>query len=394
LDTLERLFLHDNKDLGGFLPAHMGSASCLPSLTNLVVTGNEQLGGVIDARLLANSERCEASGCHRGMQFPFLTGASLSSSDIQGIFSIGPKAAVSEERAQGKVAFLYPKGSTKNTGTEDEQDQMDQQYCEYTDHLQELWREQGAEGSYEEWLAENISRWCCWQETWLSELRELRNGYLFVFVTPEKDLYEPSPADTGYFLETGYRWLPPRTGNIYKQSFETKYKSRMYNEGKLDDREWSSSKGNFISGRAWCMEQCFDPSRGFVDEDWGFKEGEVASGILDWERRHLASVSKKHALETVFISTFDKQPVDHNQGTMVQVARPLWYLYDGLEAPLGTFVREYLKTYSGGWLGDPLKYTLAGGWRLVPTEEASKRFIAEDKVRRAGGTYCGGDRGI
>jgi hypothetical protein len=57
--------------------------------------------------------------------------------DIQGTFTKAPKAVVGEERAQGKGAFLYPKGSTKNTGTEDEQGHMDQQYCEYTDHLQE-----------------------------------------------------------------------------------------------------------------------------------------------------------------------------------------------------------------------------------------------------------------
>jgi hypothetical protein len=29
---------------------------------------------------------------------------------------------------------------------------------------------------------------------------------------------------------------------------------------------------------------------------------------------------------------------DHGNVIMVQVARPLWYLYDGLEAPLGTFL--------------------------------------------------------
>jgi hypothetical protein len=258
------------------------------------------------------------------MQFPFLSGASLSSFHIQGIFAHAPKAVVGEERAQGKVDFLYPKGSPKNTGTEDEQDQMDQQYRKYTDHLQELWREQGAEGSYEEWLAEHVSKWCCWAETWLSELRQLRKGYLFVFATPEKT--DPCRYEGSGSLR--------HAGWINTQSFETKFKSKVYTEGKVDDREWSSTKGSFMSGRAWCKEQCFDPSRGFADEGWGFEEGEEASGILDWERRHLASVSKKHGLQTAFVSTDPLDPFTR----MVQVARPSWYPYDGLEVPLGTFV--------------------------------------------------------
>jgi hypothetical protein len=325
LDTLEELYIWRN-DLRGLLPAHIGSVSCLPSLKDLQVEGNKQLGGVIDVCFLANSEDCDASGCHRSMQFPFLSGASLSSFNIQGIFAKAPKAVVGEERAQGKVTFLYPKGSPKNTGTEEEQDQMDRQYRQYTDHLQELWREQGAEGSYEEWLTEHISKWCCWAETWLSELRQLRKGYLFVFVTPEKDAKHGGEYDDNY--EPIYEeW-------INKLSFETKFKSKMYTEGKVDDREWSSSKGSFMSGRAWCREQCFDPSRGFADEGWGFEEGEEASGIMDWERRHLASVSKKHGLQTVFISTGKKYDGREN---MVQVTRPSWYPYAGLEAPLGTF---------------------------------------------------------
>jgi hypothetical protein len=186
LDTLVELDFGRHNNLQGFLPAHMGSASCLPSLKVLNVQKNKHLGGVIDARFLSNSIGCDTSGCHPHMQFPFLSGVSLSSYDIQGIFKLAPKTAVSEERAQGKVAFLYPKGSPKNTGTEDEQDQMDRQYHEYTNHLHELWREQGVEGSYGVWLAEHCSKWCCWAETWLSELRQLREGYLFVFVTPEK----------------------------------------------------------------------------------------------------------------------------------------------------------------------------------------------------------------
>jgi hypothetical protein len=275
------------------------------------------------------------------MQFPFLAGASLSSFDIQQIFEQAPKEVVSEERAQGKVAFVYPKGSPKNTGTEDEQGQMDRQYRKYTDHLQELWREQGGEGSYEEWLAEHCSKWCCWQETWLSELRQLRKGHLFVFVTPELDY-----THEHYKHEN---WLND-------QSFEAKFKSTKYTEG---EEIWGKSAMAFckalekkgsqgqarvealilgsgrVSGRALCKHQCFDPSLGFADEGWGFEEGEEALGILDWERRHLASVSKKHGLQTVFIIN----AMSTDQGViMVQVVRPLWYLYDGLEAPLGTFV--------------------------------------------------------
>jgi hypothetical protein len=314
----------------------------------LSVTDNRQLGGVIDARFLANSEMCDTIGCHRSMQFPFLSGASLSSFNIHGIFEYAPKAVVSEERAQGKVAFLYPKGSPKNTGTEDEQDEMDRQYRKYTDHLQELWREQGAEGRYEEWLTAHISKWCCWAETWLSELRQLRKGYLFVFVTPEKE-WKCSGLGSTKVIE------------INKQSFETKFKSRMYTDGKVDDREWSSSKGSFMSGRAWCKEQCFDPSQGFADTGWGFEEGEEASGILDWERRHLASVSIRHGLQTVFVSTAGD--------IMVQVTRPSWYPYDGLEAPLGTFVYTQRDKIGNGVQ------------RMVPVEEADEDGIAKDKKR-------------
>jgi hypothetical protein len=296
------------------------------------------------------------------MQFSFLSGASLSSINIQTIFSKAPKAVVGEERAQGKVAFLYPKGSPKNMGTEDQQDQMDRQYRKYTDHLKELWREQGVEGSYEAWLAVHISKWCCWAETWLSELRQLRKGHLFVFVTPE----EGNTYQTEWNEEKGER-LPMYEGGINKQSFETKFKSKMYTDGKVDDREWSSTKGSFMSGRAWRKEQCFDPSLGLADKGWGFEEGEEASGILDWERRHLASVSKKHGLHTVFVSTAKHLMYGD---FMVQVARPSWYPYDGLEAPLGMFV--YTRNDKNGKLVD----------RMVPAEEADNEGIAEDKERR------------
>jgi hypothetical protein len=114
-----------------------------------------------------------------------------------------------------------------------------------------------------------------------------------------------------------------------------------------------------MSGRAWCKEQCFDPSQGFADEGWGFEEGEEASGILDWERRHLASVSKKHGLQTVFISNGLDEMNDF--ACMVQVPRPSWYPYDGLEAPLGTFVDT--------------------NGRMVPAEGADVQIIVGDWIR-------------
>jgi hypothetical protein len=114
----------------------------------------------------------------------------------------------------------------------------------------------------------------------------------------------------------------------------------MYTEGKVDDREWSSNKGSFMSGRAWCKVQNFDPSLGLADEGWGFVKDEKASGILDWERRHLASVSKKHGLQTVFVGTYYYWQGTPCELRMQQVARPSWYQYDGLEAPLGTFVNK------------------------------------------------------
>jgi hypothetical protein len=323
------------------------------------VENNTQLGGLIDACFLANSDVCGANGCHRSMRFPFLSGASLSSFDIQGIFGRAPKEVVGEERAQGKVGFLYPKGSPKNTGTEEQQHQMNCQYRKHTDHLQELWREQSAEGSYEEWLAEHNSEWCLWADTWLAELRQLRKGYLFVFVSPEKN------PKTKYGTKREYGKDPEEWVNM--QSFETKFKSKMYTEGKVDDRELSSTKGSFMSGRAWCKEQDFDPSRGFADEGWGLEEGEEALGILDWERRHLASVSKKHGLQTVFISTAKG---GHGDDMMMQVARPSWYPYDGLEAPLGTFIyTEYDRSANIVQ-------------RMVPVEEANDWDTAYNKKWR------------
>jgi hypothetical protein len=193
-------------------------------------------------------------------------------------------------------------------------------------------------------------------------LRHLRKGYLFVFVTPEED----KTWDDDYEEEDE---------RINKLSFETKFMSKMYTEGKVDDREWSSTKGSFMSGRAWCKEQCFNPSWGFADEGWGwgFGEGEEASGIMDWERRHLASVSKKHRLQTVFIRTVVvDHPKPHDNEIMVQVARPSWYPHDGLETPLGTFVYTFKDT-SGNAVAMMVPATRGGGgggrqeaaWALV-----------------------------
>jgi hypothetical protein len=288
LDTLEELYLGDN-NLGGLLPAHMGSASCLPSLKRLNVQGNKQLGGVIDAHFLYNSEVCNTKD-RPVLELPFLSGVSLSSFNIQEIFRQAPKAVVDEGRAQGKATDLYPKLVTPR----------------------------------------DVRR----TQTWLSELRQLRKWYLFVFVTPEKGNTERAINEEG-------KKLGVHEGGINRLSFETKFKSKMYTEGKIDDRDWSSTRGSFMSGRAWCKEQCFDPSRGFADEDLGFEVGEEASGVLDWERRHLVSASKKHWLQAVFVSSvfFD----GHTKPTMVQVTRPSWCEYDGLEAPIGTFA------YTPGW---------------------------------------------
>jgi hypothetical protein len=73
-------------DLHGFLPAHIGSPSCLPNLKALSVYNNENLGGVIDRGFLMRGEVCEAFGCHWSMRLPFISGASLSSADLSSIY--------------------------------------------------------------------------------------------------------------------------------------------------------------------------------------------------------------------------------------------------------------------------------------------------------------------
>jgi hypothetical protein len=92
---------------------------------------------------------------------------------------------------------------------------------------------------------------------------------------------------------------------------------------------------------------------------------------MDWERRHLASVSKKHGLQTVFVGTALDRPKLHGNEIMVQVARPSWYPHDGgLETPLGTFVYTF-KDKSGNVVA-----------RMVPAEEAEEWRTAVNKKRR------------
>jgi hypothetical protein len=91
----------------------------------------------------------------------------------------------------------------------------------------------------------------------------------------------------------------------------------------------------------------------------------TSRGILDWERRHLESVSKTHGLHTVFIS---RDRSDYLQ----QVPRPSWYPYEGLEAPLGTFIYGCTGEKSGN------------SYRMMPAEEADESSIQQDKKRLVG----------
>jgi hypothetical protein len=266
LDTLVELSLEAN-DLHGVLPAHIGSASCLPSLKILRVAGNPNLSGVIDAHFLAKCTLLTTQGCH-SMETPFISGASLSSADIGSIYGFGPKAVVAEERAQGKVVKI---------------DITHPDYSAFTAHLPDS-------------LAKNQSSWCLWQQTWVSELRKLKKGYLFVFIT---------------------------------ESFESKFKSRKYTEGEQDER-----KGVFKSGEEWCAVQDFDLGFALDAEGWGFEKGKKATSVLDYERMHLEAVSKKHGLPTAFIA------LECGEISAMQIPKPAWYPYEGIQATLGTFVYQ------------------------------------------------------
>jgi hypothetical protein len=141
-------------------------------------------------------------------------------------------------------------------------------------------------------LAEQNTSWRLWQQAWVSQLRKLASGYLFVFITA---------------------------------SFEEEFKTRKYIDGEQDKRT-----GAFKSGDEWCQEQGFNRGFGFSDVDWGFAAETKAVNILDYERLHLEAVSKKNTLGTVFV-TFD------SLGYGKQIARPPWYSYQGDEAPPGVF---------------------------------------------------------
>ena len=269
LSELRVLYLPDN-NLGGALPAHIGSASVLPNLRVLRVEGNEHLGGTVDREFLSRCDECNVTKCQPNwsdnpMLNPFLSGVSLSSNDIAQIFCFSPKQVVGVDRIQGTVAFLYPMGSKNNTGSESDQKEMGKLYMQHTWHLQSLWKEQGSHGTFHAWLTQNNTEWCLWQKTWLTELRNINTGCLFVFVT---------------------------------DSFKLKFQSRRYIDG---ERNW---EGKMLTGLGVCKEQDFNPAYGFDHEGWGFAPGTVthAVSLLDWERRMIESVSKTNKLRTVFMN--------------------------------------------------------------------------------------------
>jgi hypothetical protein len=284
LDTLVVLWLYNN-NLQGSLPAHIGSPSCLPNLKDMDVGDNKQLGGTIDAQFLVNCKHCNANGCQSGMKFPYLSGASLSSADITLIFTYAPMDAIG--RVQVEVAEI---------------DREHLEYAKFTAHLPAS-------------LAATNSTWNLWQHTWLSELRQITSGYLFIFVTRED------------------AW-----GKESRSSFKAKFKSSKYTAGAQDTRN-----GVFNSGEDWCRLHSFDRSFGFDDEGWDFTSGTKATTPLDFERLHLEAVSKKHNLKTVFI-TFGWDGQRHAQ----QVLKPPWYPYSGVLAPLDSFAFGG-KDASGKW---------------------------------------------
>jgi hypothetical protein len=260
LDTLVELYLNGN-NLHGCLPAHIGSPTCLSSLKKLDVQDNRHLGGKIEAHFLINCKTCNINRCSPTMQIPYLSGATLSRDAVSHIFAISPREMVTAGRVQGAVAELTP----ENGG---------------------LWK-MATRG-----LLFVPETWSLWQKTWLTELRTLTTGCLFVFIT---------------------------------KSFEEECNSAKYITGGRDD-----SDGSFKSAKEWCKEQSFDRSFGFGDEGWGFDPGTKAANKLDFERLHLQSVSRKKGLPTVFICLRGSKAK--------QVAAPAWYAYNGSKAPLGAFV--------------------------------------------------------
>jgi hypothetical protein len=314
LDTLEWLNLATN-ELEGSLPAHIGSPSCLPKLKMLSVFDNPQLGGIIDTKWLIEGEVCEVSGCHWSMQLPYITGASLSSVDISDVFSYAPHEAVGKERVQCAV-------------TEITKQHVD--YARFTAHLSAP-------------LAAQTNLWGLWQYTWLTALRKIKSGYLFVFVN-EKHIQGPSVTELVFTNdESGQTMCMPQEGHITStndvegRSFKSKFLTRKYVDGERDEKE-----GIFKTGEQLCQEHNFDPSYGFDDEGWDFPQGTKGLNILDFERRHLEAVSKKYKLPTVFISFRSFYPFG------VQVARPNWFPYSGVEAPLGKV--RFSKMHNRLWI--------------------------------------------
>jgi hypothetical protein len=288
LESLTSLWLQDN-DLQGALPPDIGGYGSLPNLKILSVENNEHLGGVISRDFLNTCEECNISGCApqwapEPMKTPFLCGASFCSEDIGDIFCHGPKKAT--ERLQDEPPIVFPNG----VGTE-----MNPEFLSFTEHLRPLWQRQSSGSSFDEWLLVNVRSWCTWQRTWLEELRSLTHAHLYVFLT---------------------------------RKFQAKFKSKLYVNGRI------GPSGKLLSGAEWCMIQSFDPSYGFSDKGWGFaSESRTASvtststlsaSILDWERRHIESVSNTKELQVVFIG---------GAFCEMQIARPSWYPFAGQEAP-------------------------------------------------------------
>jgi hypothetical protein len=358
LDTLVELHLYRN-NLHSALPEHIGFPACLPSLQTLRLSHNPQLGGEISAEFLLNCKDCDTSHCHWSMRLPFLAGASLSGADAFAVFQLGPKAAVGVHRVQGQVAEI---------------DHSHPDYASYTAHLSPA-------------IGSRTVVWRLWQYRWLKDLRRLRSGYLFIFVTEDstdqygnvvrgsfKSKFEerkfvdgaqvaaassappaeppaptatspkppPKPVHLKLRASTSVDsaapgMVPPKPPPKPLHLSPTPAHLKLTTSTSVDSAAHtndSKSEGFWRSAEEWCAARHFDPTLGFSDLGWGFAPGTRATNILDFERQHLAAVSKKHGFLTVFIGIVH----DHKAGSSAQqVPRPSWYPYDGIEAPLGVF---------------------------------------------------------
>jgi hypothetical protein len=249
LHALEILYLRGNK-IAGPVPTVTGAGfpgESLSSLKVLDLGGNKELAGNIDREFLAHCVHLDVSKCHwENMKWPFLSGASLSSSDMSSIFIHAPKAVVSKDRIQGHVKCIYP---------------ADSRYQEVTKHLEEIW--QGSDKSkyetFEEWLEENNESWALWQETWLTELMKIKRGWLYVFCG--------------------------------SQSFRDKFENQGYMNG---GKNW---EGKELTGPELCKEQDFNPA-------FKMPEGTKALSILDWERAMIVRCAQENNLKVVFMGSF------------------------------------------------------------------------------------------